>query len=361
MTSRLSPPEHGTSIQDLVLQIQSAGTPERVIEAGLNVPMALAGLIHQGEPPLAVIQGTSRISDSIILRFIDLAVLELGPPPLPFSFMVFGSAGREEQTLKTDQDNAIVYDDPAEKDAVSTRNYFLGFGKKVCTWLNSSGYTFCKGENMAMNPRYCQPLSVWKTYFSQWVSGGDMVDLLKFRIFFDFRKVYGENHHEEDLRNHLEASVSENHRFFQILARNLLEYSPPLNFFGKFIVETEGPKRGGLNIKNATIPIVDFARIYAMRHRLRSVSTVERLDALVGLNILDAQSQGLVIETFSDLIGLRLKSQARAVGSAWASPSNHIYPGSLDRGERKHLKELLSRIRIFQSRLSYDFTGQASF
>lgn len=342
--------------------IRKADTPEALIKAGLGLPLATAAQINQGAAPLSVIQTTSRVSDSILSAFIERAVLELGPPPLPFSFMIFGSVGRGEQTLKTDQDNAIVYDDPGNQDdATSARDYFLGFGKKVCTWLNQAGYSFCQGDNMAMNPRYCQPVSVWKQYFSTWVSGAESQDLLNVRIFFDFRKIYGDTCHENELRSHLAEIVSENNRFFQILARNILQFCAPLNFFGGFIVETEGPKRGSLNIKNAMMPMVDFARIYAMKHRLHSVSTVRRFDDLLALNILDKTSHKLMVETFSDLLGFRLKTQARAVGSTWASPSNHIFPKTMNAGDQKHLKERLSRIRIFQSRLSYDFTGQAIF
>ncbi|MEZ4762036.1 MAG: DUF294 nucleotidyltransferase-like domain-containing protein [Calditrichia bacterium] len=43
---------------------------------------------------------------------IQFAIDEIGEPPTQFAFMILGSEGRKEQTLKTDQDNAIIYKNP---------------------------------------------------------------------------------------------------------------------------------------------------------------------------------------------------------------------------------------------------------
>ncbi len=86
-----------------------------------------------------------------------------------FVFMIMGSEGRKEQTLKTDQDNAIIFDDVPEDKEDGVREYFLNFGEKICTWLDRAGYEFCKGDIMAKNPRWCQPLSIWKEILSSWI------------------------------------------------------------------------------------------------------------------------------------------------------------------------------------------------
>ena len=358
ITDKHTTDDRRDSPTDLLETIRNAGQQDLVIAAGIQTPLWVAERIRQGEPSLSIIRTTAEISDSILSKLITLALEELGPAPAPFSFLVFGSVGRREQTLKTDQDNALVYADAEGAKDPKIRDYFLTLGRKVCTWLNSAGYRFCEGGNMAMNPTYCQPLSVWKQYFSQWVGGGEALDLLKVQIFFDFRNIYGDPGIEEELRGHLEQGVAGNHRFFQILARNILQSTPPVGFFGQFVVETEGPGRGSFNIKNAMMPLVDFARIYAMKHAVRSVSTIQRLDDLLTQNILSSASHGDIVRTFADLMQIRLKVQAMAAGSAWSFPSNRIFPKSLDKGEQKHLKELFSRIRNFQARLSYDFTGQ---
>lgn len=57
------------------------------------------------------------VNDALVGRLLRLGERELGEPPCPYAWMVFGSEGRFEQTLLTDQDNALVYrdDTPAAK------------------------------------------------------------------------------------------------------------------------------------------------------------------------------------------------------------------------------------------------------
>lgn len=296
----------------LVNTIRNAVSADDLINANTKTPLLLAKLITDGEKPQNINKLTAQISDSILVKFIELAMKELGSPPAEFSFIAFGSVGREEQTLKTDQDNAIIYEDIEPERATPVREYFLTLGKKVCSWLDSAGYTYCEGRNMAMNQIYCQPLSVWKQYFSTWVFSVTDNDLLRVKIFFDFRSVYGESWIEEDLRAHLDRITIENPSFFQILARNILQMEPPIGFWGRFIVETEGPKRGAFNIKNTMVPIVDFARIYAMKNRIRTANTIQRLEALRELKILNDMSRDMV-EAYAYLMQMRLSVQARAV------------------------------------------------
>ena len=101
--------------------------------------------------------------------------------------MVMGSEGRKEQTLKTDQDNAIIFEDVNEEELESVNAYFLKLGEHVCNILDKTGYDFCKGGIMAKNPKWCQPISIWKKYFKDWVYKAGPEALLQTSIFFDFR------------------------------------------------------------------------------------------------------------------------------------------------------------------------------
>jgi CBS domain-containing protein len=357
MTDKEAKTSQFDSIADLAETIWNAVSADDLIIANSQTPLLLTKMITNREKPQNINKLTAQISDSILVKFIELAMEEIGPPPAAFSFIVFGSVGREEQTLKTDQDNAIIYEDIETERGASVREYFLTLGKKVCTWLDNAGYTFCEGRNMAMNPVYCQPLSVWKQYFSTWVFSVTDNDLLRVKIFFDFRNVYGDARIEEDLRDHLNQITFENPRFFQVLARNILQMEPPIGFLGRFIVESAGPKRGAFNIKNAMVPIVDFARIYAMKNKIRTANTIQRLEALCDLKILN--DMGLeMIKTYANLMQMRLNVQARAIISGRSAPSNYIFPNSLTSSEQKSLKECFAHTKNFKQKLSYDFLGR---
>lgn len=342
----------------LLNRIENAAAPEEITEVNRIQPYIIKNMIQSGAKPQNINHMTTLFSDTIVSRFIEFAIAEMGPPPGKFCFLVFGSEGREEQTLKTDQDNALIFEDVSPDKMESTYRYFMELGTKVCTWLNEAGYTFCDGNNMAMNPEYCQPLSVWMQYFSKWVHNSTPEDLLRTKIFFDFRSAYGEHSFAEDLRVHLDSILGKNPRFFQMLARNILPMAPPVGLFGNFVVETEGEHRGSFDIKSSMMPIVDFARIYALNNKIHVTNTLQRLEALKNLNILSKQNHQEMEQAYTYLMQIRLRNQARSIGGKDKNPDNFVRPKNLSYIEQKLLKEIFSQTKNFQSKLSYDFTGQ---
>ena len=342
----------------LLCKIRNSRTPEEIIQLKTIRPYLITTLVESGAKPENINHLTTLVSDTILEKFIEFAMSELGPAPVPFSFIVFGSEGREEQTLHTDQDNAIIFEDVSPEQENEVKEYFLSMGKKVCTWLNDAGYTFCYGNNMAMNPEYCQSLSTWKQYFSRWVFTASGEDLLRTKIFFDFRSAYGEELFEHSLRDHLNHIVSDNSRFFQLLARNILPMAPPIGLFGNFIVESSGANRGSFDIKSSMMPIVDFARIYALKNKIRTSNTIRRLNALREQKILTDLNHQEMVQAYTYLMQIRLRIQAEAVSNRNNNPTNFVCPKTLTSIEQKLLKEIFAQTKNFQVRLSYDFTGQ---
>ena len=155
-------------------------------------------------------------------------------PPADFVFLIVGSEGRNEQTLKTDQDNAIIYADVTKPESGAAKAYFLEFGEKVCTWLDTAGYDFCKGDVMAKNPKWCQPLSIWKRYFYSWIRVSTPKDLMQSNIFFDLRGGCGSNALVDELRLFLFESLEGWTRFFRDLAVNALGFKTSAGIFQEF-------------------------------------------------------------------------------------------------------------------------------
>jgi len=211
---------------------------------------------------------------------------------------------------------------------------------------------------MAMNPDYCQPLSGWKQYFSKWVFSATGEDLLRAKIFFDFRTGYGDEVIEQNLREHLNSIVPDNSRFFQFLARNILTMSPPIGRFGNFIVDSSGAHRGSFDIKSSMMPIVDFARIYALKNKIKTANTMMRLSALHEMKILTDLNYQEMVQAYTYLMQIRLRIQAEAVSRLKKNPDNYVCPKNLTSIEQKLLKEIFAQTKNFQVRLSYDFTGQ---
>jgi CBS domain-containing protein len=160
-----------------------------IIDKHNQLPGVIKSLIHGGAKAKNVTRLITTISDTILNKLIGMAIKDLGNPPTEFVFMIMGSEGRKEQTLKTDQDNAIVYRDVNKESESRVQEYFLHLGEKVCSWLDQTGYAFCEGDNMAKNPKWCQPLSFGKSIFHPGFIREDLKNFSN-RVFFSILKVH---------------------------------------------------------------------------------------------------------------------------------------------------------------------------
>jgi CBS domain-containing protein len=348
----------GQSPLFLIRDVGATMSLEKIEQVQQRLPCMVQSLIHAGTPSKHLNRFVTAVSDAVLKKVIELVLKELEPPPVRFVFMILGSEGRREQTLKTDQDNAIVYEDPSPGAAGLVHDYFLRLGDRVCTWLDRCGYRFCTANVMARNPKLCQPVSVWKQYFTEWIHAAGPEELLYSSIFFDFRGAYGHLELIHRLRAHLLESLVGWPGFFRNLTENALLYKPPLGFFRNFVVESKGEHRNKFDIKHAMMPIVDYARIYALKHGLEETNTLERLDQLRVREVILGKDCSEIEQGYSFLMQLRFARQVNAILGEGASPDNYINPKELSGIEQRLLKEIFIRIGNLQTRLSFDFTGQ---
>jgi len=339
----------------LISEIQSAKSPEDMKDSHAKLPVFMKALLEGGARVESVTRIMTTVSDAVLVRLIGLAVVELGPPPATFSFVVLGSEARGEQTLATDQDNAIIYADVSSGDQAEVQAYFLRLGEKVCGWLDLIGYRRCKGEVMASNPKWCQPLSRWKQYFTDFVTAANPQDLLDVNIFFDFRCAYGEIDYATPLRQHLHGLLEGGRPiFFFNLAQSTLQFRPPRGLFGNIQLESSGEHPSTFNIKTAIIPLVNFARIYALQNRFAEINTLDRLRRLRDQELLLPSSHDELVQSYTVLMQMRLTHQVAQMGSG-TGPDNYIKLQELTQLDRSVLKKVFADIIIFQARLQMDF------
>jgi CBS domain-containing protein len=341
----------------IVREIAQARFVNQIVQVHHQVPQLIQALINTGAKAQNVTRFLTTVSDAILQKLIGFAIDEMGPPPARFVFMILGSEGRKEQTLKTDQDNAIIIEDLPAQEAKDAMSYFLSFSEKVCGWLDEVGYDFCKGGVMAKNPQWCQPLKVWKQYFLEWIHTAAPEALLQASIFFDFRGAYGDMDLIDELRDHLFGSLVGWPGFFRHLAENAMFFTPPIGFFRNFLVESKGEHRDSFDIKAAMQPVVDYARIYALNHRVAETNTLGRLRELLDQKKLSAQQYQELDTVYSYLMQQRFVRQVKASIEENGQPDNYINPKKLSRIEQTTLKEIFKRIEKFQAKLSFDFTG----
>ena len=123
------------------------------------------------------------------------------------------------------------------------------------------------------------------------------------------------------------------------------------------MVASKGEHRNTFDIKSAMMPIVDFARIYALKNSLEETNTLERLHQLYLKKKLSWQEYNDLDQGYSFMMQLRFVRQIESVVEENAKPDNYINPKKLSRIEQTMLKEIFKRIEKFQTKLSVEFTG----
>lgn len=339
----------------LIKEINMAEDVDKIVEAHERLPRLIKALIDSGAQAKNITRIITSVSDAITIKLIDFAIKKIGPPPCEFSFMTLGSEAREEQTLKTDQDNAIIFEDI---DSKVNQKYFLELGELVCTWLDKAGYDFCEGDVMAKNPKWCQPISQWVKYFSKWINTSDPQALIDINIFFDFRNVYGSKELTGRLKDFIDKASANKNLFFYHMAKSSLEFKPPINIFGNISAKTDSSGESIINTKDAIMPIVGFAKVYSLKNNLLQTNTLDRFKQLYERKIITEEVYKDISHAYNFLMVLRFKSQADKINNK-EKPDNNINLKDLTHIQLTTLRKIFSQISNFQTKLSYDFTGRA--
>ncbi|MCB2171079.1 MAG: hypothetical protein KQI78_25765 [Deltaproteobacteria bacterium] len=343
----------------LIREISRAKALETIMGKHSQLPRLIHSMLTSGTKTKTVTWLITTFSDAILEKVIEFALNEQGPPPVSFAFITLGSEGRQEQTLKTDQDNAIIFHDIDPRSGLTEKavqHYFLELGEKICLWLDRAGYDLCLGGIMAKNEKWCQPLSTWKKYFTQWIRTAEPENLLHTTIFFDFR--HGDKNLTEELRFHLVDSLKTRSGFLRFMTQNSLGFRPPVGFWGNFLIESKGTQKKALDIKTCMAPMVDFARIYSLKHGVIQTNTQSRLYQLYNKGVLERAAYNEIEQAYSFLLQLRFMRQIHAILGENVKPDNYIQPKKLSEIEQKMLKEVLKKIKLLQMRLTNEFMGE---
>lgn len=338
--------------------IRHAETTEVLQQGAADIRSMAHNMMAQGVAPEQLTQFISTFNDLLTARVVELECKASGLLGTPLHdglcWMALGSEGRFEQTLNTDQDNAIVFAVPDGMTADQVRERLLPVAKRINETLALCGFPLCKGEVMASNPKWCLSLEEWKRAFSAWISGGTPEALLHASIFFDFRDVYGAQHMAEDLHQWLGRVASDNSRFLHMMAQNALLNRPPLGLVRDFVVGKENK----LDLKlNGITPFVDAARIFSLAAGVTHTNTIQRLRlSAAKMNLheseIDAWINALL---FIQVLRLRHHDEVSSQGQGGEVLDNKIDPEKLNELDRRILKEAFRQARKLQARLALEY------
>ena len=344
----------GQEIRRVLRDIAQANDAPALEQAAAGMRTVVHSLV-QHAPTQQHTRLISALSDSLTRRVITVIAGTAMLPEVRWCWVALGSEARQEQTLSSDQDNAILFEGPLPADAI--RESLLPLALRINHTLDRCGYPLCPGNIMASNPRWCLHLHEWRERFMDWMDEGNPEALLNATIFFDLRPLHGELGLARNLISWLGASAAENRRFLFLMADNALRRRPPLGFFHDFAVEKDGRFAGTLDLKvNGVTLFVDAARLYSLRCALDVANTEERLAFAGEKRSLPRSEVQDWINAFRFIQMLRLKHQ-QACHALGLTMHNHIDPRTLDAGEHHALLDALRQARALQRRVSMDFLG----
>lgn len=338
------------SLRQIRASIDGATDIESLERASRDIRQLALNLIAQGVAAEQLTQFVSALNDALTRRIIDLELARHELLDIDYAWFAFGSEGRHEQTLSTDQDNGLLFTAPDEE-IEPLRERLLRFASDVNQHLARCGFPLCKGNIMASNPELCLTLDEWKARFARWIREPDPQALLNASIYFDFRVLAGNERHGEALRDWLNRAARGNLTFLRLMAENALKVTPPLGRFRDFVVDGNGLidlKKSGARL------FVDAARIFALRAETGASNTAQRLRQAGAKMGMRAEELAAIIDGFHFIQLLRLRSQHLDTEHD-APGDNCVRPEDLNELDRRILKEAFRQARKLQLRLKLDY------
>lgn len=318
-----------------------------------ELPELWLNLARRGEGAPILGRIVSGIADAIAGRLLHLAEQRLGPPPVAYAWIAYGSQGRQELTLHSDQDNALILDDGYV--ANQHGDYFSRLTRDVCDGLAACGFVHCPGDMMASNPLWRLPVAGWLATFTDWISRTDAQKGRLASNLFDFRVLSGEAALGKPLRELISSLAPRQETLFTHLVGNSCATPPPLGFFRQLVVTGSGEHEGKLDIKrHGILPIVDLARIHALAAGVGEVGTLARLRAAAGSANLSRDGAETLISAFEFLLALRNRHQVEQL-LAGSGADNHLAPDQLSAADRRHLRDVFLAVATQQKALLHTF------
>jgi len=301
-----------------------------------DVPRFLVQWSDNGVPADQVSHILTAISDAATIRLMELALEELGPAPVPFCWVGFGSQARGEQLLNADQDNALVISDKAsEKDMA----WFETLAHRVSDGLDACGYVYCPGDVMASNIAWRKTLTQWREAVDRWTRMFNPQHVMEISIAFDIRGIYGDMTLASEVQKHMLERTQNNSIFQAALADNVLDDRAPIGIFRRFVVERNGEHKDTLNLKKRGIlPIIEMVRLYSLAAGSRSVNTLDRLRDLVDSGRMSRHDSRNLQDALRFLMQVRLQIQADQI-RAGEPLSNYCNPRSLPKLAKEQLRD----------------------
>ncbi len=343
----------------ILREIRYTRAPGRFREICDDIERIIKGYLESGVSAIFVGQLCAELYDELIQRFLDMSVVELmdegiSIPASGWAWLSVGSDGRREQLLRTDMDNAIIFTTP-DDDAETIENFrakFTILGEYVINKMQNCGFAKCQGGVMALNPKWCRTLNEWETEIADTSKITDSDKLIRAIIMYDMRYVAGEQTICDQLKTKIYKNVAGNPQLQKRLAEIIIATPPPLNFFGRFVVEKKGGNEGKFDIKKRVLsPIRGAAQILALKYNLSAHhSTGGRWDEIHEKVEKHADLALMAKDSYDVLLKMRTIN-----GLNKGNSGRYIEPSSLTKLQKAQLSNVFDVVRMVQTMIRLEF------
>ena len=340
----------------LARAVRNAASVEKLVQLRDEIRSLVDRMIAHGASSEQVTRLITLFNDHTVARVIELCIEQQGDPGVEFTWLVFGSEGRKEQTLYTDQDNGILFEASSQEEANAIRQKLLPLAREVNLALDDCGFTLCKGNIMAGNAELCLSRQEWSRRFSKIVREASPENLLYSTIFFDLRAIWGPMEGCKALHRELLSMIRGNDMFLRMMAQSALQHKPPLGgLFRDFSLDKKGVEKDTLDLKiKGLTPFVDGIRVLALAHGIESSNTLERIRQLVSKGVIERLDGDAYAEAYHFIQLIRMQQHQQQARNELAY-SNRIYPDELNHLDRRILRESFRQAQRLQASLTFRY------
>ncbi len=326
-------------------QIARAPDAAAVARAASELPATVIALHDAELPAAAVSRAIASVHDSVTRRLIDLAHADLGPPPVPCTWLATGSFGRFEPFPSSDVDSALAWDGP--DDDPELRAWMRGFAERVLEGLAAGGFPADDKGAVASSPLFARSIDAWEAAAHAWVEHPDRDrGLMLLCVVVESDPVWGTTTVAERLATAFARSPNRG-VLLRRLAIAALAERPPTGFRRHRVLHWGG-ERKVLDIKKAgLLPIETLARWSGLVARVSAASTHARLEASEAAGTLGTEDAAILRDAFELVCALRMEHQVEQL-RAGRAPDNLIEPESLAPLTRTALKDAFRAVARVQ-------------
>jgi CBS domain-containing protein len=318
---------------------------ESVVVAAKRLDVMIGALHAKGVKSRYIAKLVSEVNRKMYIKLFEMIIPHAWHDKC--TLILLGSEGRAAQILRTDQDNALVFEEGfMPEDAPSVTKRFIEV-------LDEIGFPRCEGEIMMINPKWCKPIESYKEDIYRWIEEPNYENFMDMAIFFDSTPVAGKLSLHTELIDYLLSKVEQTPSILMHFARAIETFESPLGLFSQFVHDKE--HKNAIDIKKgALFALIHGVRALALEHKIRPTNTTLRIKELNNSGFLSKEDATDLMEALEIFNTLRLHSQLEQLAKG-EKIDNYISVANMGKLERDLLKEALKTVNKFKKVVSYHF------